>query len=358
MNEHPATVAGRVLAIRLRQLGDVIVTLGALRALKEAQPGRKVFFMVDAKYHALLENLDYIDALLPEPPKIDGLGGIAAFESYVRRLRRMDVDCVLDFHSNSRSALLSFLSGAPIRVGFDVRMRKLLYTDVEPRAVRRNGRIQPRTSHQSAVALARRIGLPAADYPLRGTLAAGEKEKRLGRAALSAAGLREASIDNGDVIALNPGNPYPAKAWPEDHFIDIGRRIVRRGRPIVILWGPGERARAERIVTGAGTGAFLSPELRLEELPGVLSHLAVLVTIDSGLKHLAVALGTPTVTLFGPTSPLEWHMGGMQDRYLSAGLSCSPCRLLECPFGAPCMSSLSATEVDAELTSIEEGAYR
>jgi ADP-heptose:LPS heptosyltransferase len=339
-------------------LGDVLVTLGALRGFKDTQPGRKIFFIVDEKYHALLRNLDYINALLPEPPRIHGLEGIVAFERYVRRLRRLEADCVLDFHSNSRSALLSFLSGAPVRVGFDVRMRKLLYTEVEPRAVHRNGRIVPRTSHQSAVALAQRIGLPAADYPLPGTLSAGEEQKTQGRAALTAAGVLERALDNGEVVALNPGNPYPAKAWPEDLFVDLARRVLRRGKSIVILWGPGERARAGRIAAGAGSGAFLSPELRLEELPGVLSHLAVLVTIDSGLKHLAVALGTPTVTMFGPTSPLEWHMGGAQDRYLSAGLSCSPCRLRECPFGAPCMASLTARDVDAEVMSIERAIHR
>ena len=72
-------------------------------------------------------------------------------------------------------------------------------------------------------------------------------------------------------------------------------------------------------------------------MPALVSTCRALVTIDSGLKHLAVCVRVPTVTVFGATDPREWHMGGPADAFLWRGLSCSPCRRLECPFGSPCM---------------------
>jgi ADP-heptose:LPS heptosyltransferase len=129
-----------ILAIRLRQLGDVLATLGTLRALKEANPAREIAFMVDAHYHPLLTNVEFIDVLLPQPPKITGLGGAARYNRFINELRRLGAACALDFHSNVRSALITYLSGAPVRIGFDVRGRKMLYTDVEPRAAYKNGR--------------------------------------------------------------------------------------------------------------------------------------------------------------------------------------------------------------------------
>jgi heptosyltransferase-2 len=344
-----------VLAIRLRQLGDVLATLGTLRSIKEASPRVRIAFVADARYHPLLRKTGYIDVLLPEPPRIKGMEGALAYNEYIDGLRQLGADTALDFHSNVRSALIAYMSGATVRVGFDVRGRKVLYTDVEPRAVYRNGRIVPRTSHESAMALARRSGLAGTTGSVAHTIPVTVEEIRVGRQMLTLAGIEESVVDAAVLVGLNPGNPYPAKEWDERSFIEVARGLASQGRGVVLLWGPGERERSQRIAEGAGEGVHVSPRLDLEHIPGVLKHLSALVTIDSGLKHLAVAVGVPTVTLFGPTDPLEWHMGGARDRFVSAGLSCSPCRLLACPFGTPCMSRLKPAEVLRELTAIAQG---
>jgi heptosyltransferase-2 len=169
------------------------------------------------------------------------------------------------------------------------------------------------------------------------------------------AGVDEVAAHSGRVIALNPGNPYPAKAWSDGYFVALADRLVGKGNRVVVIWGPGEREGASRIVAAAGNGVYLAPKLEIDEIGGFLKNVSALVTIDSGLKHVAVAVGVASVTLFGPTSPQEWHMGSRRDRYLSAELSCSPCRLLECPFGTPCMSRLTPDDVLRELSMIEGG---
>lgn len=349
------SAATSILVIRMRQLGDVLVTLGTLRAIKRAAPDRRIVFVVDAAYHELLAPVDYIDVLLPQPPPMDGLRGAARYNAYVDGLRAVNIECVLDFHSNSRSAILAYLSGAPNRIGFDVRGRKLLYTDVEPRIGIHDGRRHPRTSHQSAIALARRWLPSIEDGGGANTIPVSLEDEAVGESALRALGISDGAKEKG-VVGLNPGNPYPAKEWPEGHFVEVASRLVSRGREVVILWAPGELERARSIVAAAGSGVFLAPALSLRQVPGFLRALSAVLTIDSGMKHIAVAAGTPTVTLFGPTSPAEWHVAGAGDGFLYTGISCSPCRLQHCPFGdPPCMLRLTPDAALEELARVEGG---
>ncbi len=342
-----------VVAIRLRQLGDVLSTLGSLRALKRAAPDHRVVFVVERAYHALLRRVEFVDLLLAEPPRLAGLGGLTAYERYIDDLRRLRPSCVLDFHSNTRSAVLAFLSGAPVRIGFDVRMRKILYTDVEPRTVFREGKPFPRTSHESALALVRRGGYAGAQGDASGTIPVTDEERDEAKTLLVRCGVPGAALDHGVVVGVNPGNPYPSKAWPATDFGRLARMLHDDGMTVVVLWGPHELETAQSVVEAAAGTAYLAPSLSLDRLPGVLRNLSVIVTIDSGLKHLAVAIGTPTVTLFGPTSPHEWHMSGDHDNYVYPEVSCSPCRLRECPYDTPCMRLITPEDVRRGVLDIE-----
>jgi ADP-heptose:LPS heptosyltransferase len=344
-----------VLAIRLRQLGDVLSTLGSLRALKRAAPDHEILFVADRRYHALLRAVPFIDELVCEPPAAGGLRRFAAYAGYVEDIRYRRPSCVLDFHSNTRSSILSYLSGAPVRVGFDVRVRKILYTHTVARADFRGGTILPRTSHESALALVRRAGFSAAGGGAAGTIPVTASDKREGRGVLLRSGVSAAAVDDGRVVAFNPGNPYPAKAWPVESFARLARLLQGDGNQVVVFWGPGEEEAAHSVVAASGGEAIAAPRLALEELPRVLANARLLVTIDSGLKHLCVAIGVPTVTLFGPTSPFEWHMGGPLDRYAYPAEPCSPCRLKRCPYDVPCMTKISPEAVRDLVSEIDRG---
>jgi ADP-heptose:LPS heptosyltransferase len=333
MSEGPVFVA-----IRLRQFGDVLATLGALAALRRGVPGARIVYVVDEAYHEVLRGVDFVDELLPSPPRVDGPGALAAYMEFVRVVRRMRPSAVLDFHGNARSALLTALSGARVRVGFEVRLRRRAYTAVEPRAVfDESGAVVPRTALDAALALAARAGAVAGARGELPEIRVAGADLARARTRLTAAGVPARAVEAGRVVGLNPGNPYPAKAWPRERFVALARGFADAGRHCVVLWGPREEDAARAIVDDAGDGVSLAPATRLGDLPALVRALALVVTIDSGLKHLAVCVRVPTVTLFGPTGPREWHMGTDRDRTLWRGLSCSPCRRRECPFGAPCM---------------------
>jgi len=335
-----------ILAIRMRQLGDVMATLEALRALREYNEHRRIIFVADRHFHPVIERLDFIDRLLPSPPD-----NPAQWLRYVRDVRALRPAGAVDFHGNARSALLALASGAPIRAGFAVRGRRHAYTRIEPRVKRVDGQVVPRNSVDSALDLARHLGTaPAPAGPI--VLPVEDDVATRAYNLIVQAGVPARALAEGTVVGINPGRVYPAKEWPRDRFVALARRLVGDGRTVVVMWGPGEEASARLIAEQAGTGVVLAPPLSLAELPGALRSFALLVTIDSGLKHLAVCAGTPTVSLFGSTDPREWHLGSERDRYLWRGYSCSPCRRLDCPFGAPCMR-FEPEEVMAAIRDLE-----
>jgi ADP-heptose:LPS heptosyltransferase len=314
-----------VLVVRLRQLGDVLASLEVLRAIRRSDPSRRVAFVVDAPYASLVRAQSFVDRVLA-PPR----SGATAWVKFLREVRALRAEAAIDLHGSARSALITRASGAPRRVGFDVRLRRHAYTVVEPRGEFRNGRRVPHHPIRWGMRLARHVGAGgAAELPPAFDIDDGEKARALAR-------LRGAGVAAGRrVVGLNPGRPVSSKSWAPERFVALARVLRDRGLEPVVFWGPGEENTARGIA--ADSGARLAPAFALEELPAALSACAALVTIDSGLKHLAVCARVPTVTVFGSTDPREWHMGGARDAVVWKALSCSPCRRLECPFGAPCM---------------------
>jgi ADP-heptose:LPS heptosyltransferase len=255
---------------------------------------------------------------------------------FLSRVRALGAAAAVDFHGSARSALITLATGARVRVGFDVRGRGRAYTIREPRGEFENGVRVPHTPLEWGARLVRHVGA-AAPSGLLPALVADAGARADGRAKLLAAGVDAEALDNGRVVGLNPGRPVPSKSWPAARFAALARAVVSAGGRAVVLWGPGEEALARSVAADAGPGTTPGPRAALGEMPGVLANLAALVTIDSGLKHLAVCARVPTVSVFGSTDPREWHMGGERDAFLWRGLSCSPCRRPECPFGAPCL---------------------
>ncbi len=320
-----------VLAIRLRQLGDVLAALSVLEALKRYRPERRIAYVVEGAYADLLRPFDFIDTLLT-PPRT----GSGAWLEFYRRLRRLGATSTIDFHGSARSALMTLGSGAHARIGYDVNVRRAAYTIVEPRGEFDDGRLIPRTPIESGMRLARHIGAADAQrIPPR--LPVGDDARQRARDLLVKVGVSHRDVDSGAVVGLNPGRIAPVKEWSASRFTEIARRVGAEGGRALVFWGPGEEENARGIVAASGGSAVLAPKTALASMPALLTACAVLVTIDSGLKHLAVCTRVPTVTVFGATDPREWHMGTEKDAVLWRRLSCAPCRRLTCPFGAPCM---------------------
>ena len=268
----------RLLVVRLSAMGDVVHTIPAAVALREGLPGVAVRWVVESPYRELVEVVAGVEAI---PVRVRAwsrspLISRSAIREAIRSIRGAAVS--VDFQGLIKSALLARLSGAPVRYGFDkAAIREapaLLFSnrrvavDGSAHVVDQNLQLARAAGGSSAAISPRWDAFPADP--------GGKLEGFRGR------------------VILLPGAGRSEKLWPVERFRELARRL---GRPVAVAWGPGERELAD------ATGAPVAPETNLRELAFLLANASLVIGGDTGPLHLAAALGTPLIGLYGPTDP-------------------------------------------------------
>jgi heptosyltransferase I len=278
----------RFLVVRLSSLGDLVHTIPAVAALRASFPSATIDWVVDQRWSPLVEMVTVINDTIP-------LGrSVPEVLSCIRRLRRARYTCALDLQGRYRSAVLSWLSGAPRRIGRDRLATRepgatIFYTD----------RVIPTGRHivDMTVDLVVRAGAqpqPEPRFPLR------VPENELG--AVRETLLREGI--SGEYVVISPGGGWKSKCWPPDRFGALCDSLLRRdGLRSVINIGPGEEDLARDIVSAAGSANPPVVSLSIAALAALLAQARLVVAGDTGPLHLAAALGTSVVGLFGATDP-------------------------------------------------------
>jgi ADP-heptose:LPS heptosyltransferase len=171
--------------------------------------------------------------------------------------------------------------------------------------------------------------------------------------------LEDLGISRGEeFILLHPETPTHGgqRQWPEPKYSELGRLVGRTGRKKIVIGGTmQDRAAGARITTRIGNNAVLLPPLRLMEYAGLMQKAKAIVCGNTGIMHLACALGVPVVALHGPTDPVKWGPRGNQCVALASKLECSPCLYLGYEYGCKtnrCMNMISVEEVRAALGKI------
>jgi heptosyltransferase I len=279
----------RFLVVRLTALGDVLHTLPAVAALRRAHPKSKIDWVVERKWAPVLEGSPAIDEVIAWDRR--SLWGAA---ECVKRLRGNRYNCAIDFQGLYKSSILAALSGAPRRIGFERAWAReegaaLFYTE----------RVTPAGRHVSELnySLAEHAGAARqaqADYPLR---------VPAGGAASVRARLHDLGIE-GAYIIVGPAASWRAKCWPAARFGALCRELeAQSGSRVVVIQGPGEKAIVDEVLRAAAPAGPAAIAPTIEELMGLVAHAEFVVAVDSGPLHLAAALGTPVVGLYGPTDP-------------------------------------------------------
>jgi lipopolysaccharide heptosyltransferase I len=291
--------APSILVLRLSALGDVIHTLPAVLGLKRALPDAEIAWVVERPYRELVRMVAGVETI-PVSMKKWGRAFLSSRgEMVAARAAMRGYDIAIDFQGLIKSASLAWVSRARVRVGFDRQAMR------EPAAgVFLNRRVAVDNGlHivEQNLALARAVAPALASTP------AGVPEADLRPFAADPSGkLRELH----DRVVLLPGAGRPEKQWPAERFGELARRIG--GDRVIVAWGPNEEPLAR------ATGAAVAPATDLRELTYLLAHAKLVVAGDTGPLHLAAALGTPVVALFGPTDPRRNGPYGQLDRVVSA----------------------------------------
>jgi lipopolysaccharide heptosyltransferase II len=360
----------KILLVRLRLIGDVVLTTPLIGALRRRYPNAQLTYVVEAAAAPVIRrNRNLTDIVVV--PRTSGLARVMDDLALAGRLRRRRFDIAIDLHGGPRAAWLAWSSGAPVRVGYRIRGRSWMYTHIVPRP--RDEAPRPTVANQWD--LLAPLGLeppdPALD-PLEmeaDPIAAALVDRRLKGAGITAA-------HPVVVIHVSAGNPF--RRWPPESFEALVVALARRdpSRRLVLTSGPSDAHAAKEIagraraVLGPLAGAVPDVgEFDLAELQALVARAAVYIGGDSGPLHIAGTTATPIVALFGPTlaeRSMPWRNPRWFAEAVDAGpIECRPCRQRECvPGDFRCLTRITAEQVAAAaeraimVGSEQEGAAR
>lgn len=331
----------RILVVRLSALGDVVHAMPVVAGLRRALPDARIDWLVDERRRELVELVPVVDRCIVAP-RTGRLGGIP---HVVRTLRAARYDAAIDLQGLMKSALLARLSGARRVIGFDrrhlrERAARWWYTETPPVG-------EPMHVIEKNLALAAGLGVEARpfEFPI-----APRPSNAVARARAAA------GCGAGEPFAVvSPGAAWPSKRWAPDRFGALAERLRRaHGLASVVLWGPGERALAERVsAASAGAGAP-APATTIADVVALARAAAVVVAGDTGPLHLAAAVGAPVVGVYGPSDPRRNGPWSSRDVVVSRRDRC-PCRrrraaapgvvVRRCAHAPSCMASIPVEEV-------------
>jgi lipopolysaccharide heptosyltransferase I len=322
----------RLLVVRLGSLGDLVHTLPAVSALRQAYPSAEIDWLVDAVHRELLAHVPVISTVVPLRDR-----SIGAWIDARRTLRARKYDAAIDLQGLVKSAALARLSGAARVIGFArTALREpaaaLFYTqtvevDDGAHVIRKN------------VALAMAIG--AADRAIEFPIAGGGS---------NAAGLvRARGLDR--FVLINPGAAWPNKRWPPAFFGALAAWIQERfDLPSLVLWGPGEHDVAREVVAASAGAAVEAPQTTLTDLIALCRVARLMVSGDTGPTHIAAAVGTPIVALFGPTNPARNGPWDERDVTISRYAACDCHYQRRCRRSTGwCLGTITIAEVQAAV---------
>jgi lipopolysaccharide heptosyltransferase I len=338
----------RTLIIKPSSMGDIVQALPVLTALKETRPEARVSWLVARPFAELLEDNPRLEEIISFDRKrfahiAWNPGAMLDFIGFMRGLRRRRFTLVLDLQGLLRSGIFALSTGARTRVGFAAarELAPLFYTDrvavpgPDTHAVDRYLRV------------ARAVGLNVpkeADH-----LPVAPAQRQRARALLAKAGLGP----NEPFAVVGADARWPTKLWPPQRFARVIDQLwAEAGARSVLIGGADAKPSAEEIRRFSGHAPIdLTARTTLKELVGVIAEARVMVTNDSGPMHVAAAVGTPAVAIFGPTNPLRTGPYGPGHRVVTAAARCRPCYRRQCVMGGAeamaCMAGVAADEVAA-----------
>jgi lipopolysaccharide heptosyltransferase I len=332
----------RFLIVLMGAIGDVVRGLHLVEAIKQQIPNAHITWVVEPTCAEIVRLHPRVDEVLVFQRK-SGLRGLPAL---VRELRKRQYDVTLDLQRHLKSGVFSWLSRAPRRIGFHPQDAKEFNWLFNNEFIAEHGERISKIEHYNLFLEKVGISKPEA-------LRSGLEGIKLSESAEWAKALVS------PYVALVLGSSWDSKDWPEEGYRELIAQLreQRRGSEQVVLLGDkSKREMGERLVASLAGGAGvlnLVGKTTLRELVGVISAAKAVVGPDSGPAHIAAAVGTPHVTLFGPTPAVRNSPRGSEHLSITSAVGCSPCKRRVCPgLGKVCMRLISPQQVLEKLDSV------
>ncbi len=335
----------RILISRLRFIGDVVLTTPVIRALKRQYPQAALYYLAEAGPAAVLAHHPDLEGVIVLPDNLLPTRSILTRwreqVRFIRSLRKGRFDLAIDLFGNPRSALLTLATGAKYRVGYDVRGRGRAYNvKIERSASRRVV-----DAYLDAV---RTIGIPAADDRTEVYCSADEVQ-------WAESWLVDRGLDGTcALVALNPGASWPAKTWSAKQFAELTRGLTKvLNATVLLIAPPGKREIATDVNALSGYACPILETDSLTRLAALIRRCDLFVSNDCGPMHIAVAAGTPTIGLFGPSQPEIWFPYPNSDGHLALRAETRTCCGRDyCIRPTPCIESIPPHSVIEAAASV------
>ncbi|MBV8858111.1 MAG: glycosyltransferase family 9 protein [Acidobacteria bacterium] len=334
-----------VLVVRLRSIGDTVLATPSLRALRRFLPHARIDVLLEDWVAPLLEGSGDVDRVLTVRRKSQ-----SSRLRVARRLRAEGYDVAYNLHGGSTAALLVRASGARHRVGYADYAYAALHNHAAPPSAELWGREKTHSAEQQ-LALLGWTGVPVTDRPasrLAVTDAAAEAvARRLGE---------EAGLAHGQPFALiHPAAAFDTKTWAAANFARVVEHLAARGLPSVAVAAPGEEKVLDEVRAHSRAPLAGFTDLSLPELTALAARASLFVGNDSGVAHVAAAVRTPQVVVFGSSNVAHWRPWSTAPaEVVREEMHCAPCPGYTCAeFGAPeCIRRVPAERVVAAVERV------
>jgi len=327
-----------ILFVKPSSLGDIVHAMPTCAAIRRTYPKARLTWLVKRQWAGFVERIDGVDRAWPVKSTLKG------WISQVSPLRAEHFDLVVDLQGLFRSAAIGWFSGSPLLVGFAngregsswFYSRRVPVTQLEMHAVDRYLLVAKAVGVAESGTPEFRFRIPSTDYD--------EVDRLL---------IRSGVAPGTSWVAMNVSARWPTKRWPAASFAEVADRLPQEGYgAVVMIGGPDERADVAAVSGMMKTPAIdLAGATTVGLLPALLSKASLLITNDSGPMHVAAAVGTPVVALFGPTSAIRTGPYGEGHNVLTGKIPCSPCFSRTCHNTLPleCLKLVSPQQVLAAV---------
>ena len=336
----------KILLVRLDRIGDVILSTPAIRAIRDAYPESYIAFMVRPYAAEVVEGNPYLNEIIiydKEGEQKDLFGNL----KFIQLLRKENFDLAIILHPTIRTHIVTSLAGIPIRVGYDRKWGFLL-----TKRIPHGKQFGLKHEIDYTLNILEYIGVKAKDKTLYVPLK--ERSERKIDGLFAASGVKK----DDTVIAINSGASCISKRWGQKQFAKVGELLMNKyGAKIIIICGPKDKPFGDKVASLLKENCInLSGKTSVSDVASVLKRSRLFISNDSGPVHIACAVGTPAIAIFGRSdrglSPERWGPSGNKDIILHKYVGCKVCLAHNCKISFKCLEAITVEEVVAAASKI------
>lgn len=336
----------RILIVRTDKIGDLVLSTPVIKAVRDAYPGSYIAALVRPYAHEVIKNNPYLDEVITYEKSKKGIGILKDLK-FILALRKKKFDLALVLHPKNRTHIIIFLSGISERVGYDKKLGVLLTKKIPH--IKEYG-----LKHEIDYTLdiVRYVGIEPVEkkpcvYPDK------DADKKIDDVFIKSGISRDDAV-----ITMHPGSSCPSKRWKVERFAKVADTLAEKYRAkIVIIAGPKDKGFGDdmaKFMTAKNIN--LSGKTTVTDLVSILRRSRLFISNDSGPVHIACAVGTPTISIFGRNdrglSPARWRPVGPHDIALHKNVGCELCLAHNCKRGFACLEAITADDVIAAADRI------